>query len=249
METVASTATSPDPGGRTIPDQAALRLSARLLLLGQVLYIVVTQLHAGGDANNHPAIFAVYAGSWSWTAVHLGQFAAMAILLAGLLALSFALEAAAELVTWVSRFGAASAVAALALYGTLQAVDGVANKQADAAWLSAPSAEKTARFANAEAIRWVEWGLRSYQDYAVGLALLLFAAALVRTALPRPIAILMGLAGLTFLAQGWVVGVDGFSGTESITIVIGWALNLGWMTWLLVASSRMRYSGLPSPGR
>ena len=83
METVASTATSPDPGGRTIPDQAALRLSARLLLLGQVLYIVVTQLHAGGDANNHPAIFAVYAGSWSWTAVHLGQFAAMAILYSG----------------------------------------------------------------------------------------------------------------------------------------------------------------------
>ena len=165
-----------------------------------------------------------------------------------MLALSFALEAAAELVTWVSRFGAASAVAALALYGTLQAVDGVANKQADAAWLRAPSAEKTARFANAEAIRWVEWGLRSYQDYAVGLALLLFAAALVRTALPRPIAILMGLAGLAFLAQGWVVGVDGFSGTESITIVIGWALNLGWMTWLLVASSRMRYSGVPWPG-
>jgi hypothetical protein len=38
-----------------------LRLSAWLLLAGQLLYIAVTQLHAAGDANDHPAIFAEYA--------------------------------------------------------------------------------------------------------------------------------------------------------------------------------------------
>src|ERR687888_1112362 len=70
----------------------SLRLSATLLLVGQLLYIVVTQFHTGGDANDHPAIFAAYAGSGIWTAVHVGQFAAMAIVLAGLLALSFALD-------------------------------------------------------------------------------------------------------------------------------------------------------------
>jgi hypothetical protein len=32
-----------------------------LLLVGQLLYIVVTQFHADGDANNHPAVFAEYA--------------------------------------------------------------------------------------------------------------------------------------------------------------------------------------------
>ena len=58
----------------------SLRLSATLLLVGQLLYIVVTQFHADGDANNHPAVFAEYAGSGIWTAVHLGQFATMAIL-------------------------------------------------------------------------------------------------------------------------------------------------------------------------
>jgi hypothetical protein len=47
--------------------------------------------------------------------------------------------------------------------------------------------------------------MRSYHDFALGLALLLFAAAVVRTDwAPRPIAYLMGLSGLTYLVQGWV---------------------------------------------
>jgi hypothetical protein len=220
--------------------RSSLRLAATLLLVGQLLYIVVTQLHTGGDANDHPAIFAAYAGSGIWTAVHVGQFAAMAILLAGLLALVFALDVQAGTASWAGRFGAAAAVAALALYGALQAVDGVANKQADVAWASAPAAEKTARFASAEAIRWVEWGLRSYHDFTLGLALLLAAAAAARTAwVPRPIAVLMGFSGLTYLVQGWVVGAEGFSPTESIAIVLAWVLSLAWMLWLVVVAWRM----------
>ena len=222
----------------------SLRLSAALLLVGQLLYIVVTQFHTGGDANNHPAIFAAYAGSEIWTAVHVGQFAAMAILLAGLLALVFALDALdveAGTARWAGRFGAASAVVALALYGSLQAVDGVANKQADVAWVSAPEAEQAARFASAEVIRWIEWGMRSYHDYALGLALLLVAAAVMRTApVLRPIAYLMGLSGLTYLVQGWVVGSEGFSQTESIAIVLAWILSLAWMIWLVVVAWRMQ---------
>ena len=219
----------------------SLRLSAALLLVGQLLYIVVTQFHTGGPANNHPVIFAEYADSGIWTAVHLGQFAAMAILLAGLFALFFALDVPAGMARWAGRFGAASAVAALALYGALQAVDGVANKQADVAWVSAPAAEKAARFASAEAIRWIEWGMRSYHDFALGLALLLFAAAVVRTSwVPRPIGYLMGLSGLTCLVQGWVVGSEGFSQTESIAIVVTWVLSLAWMIWLVVIAWRLR---------
>ena len=228
----------------TRPFSPSLRLSATLLLVGQLLYIVVTQFHTGGDANNHPAIFAAYAGSEIWTAVHVGQFAAMAILLAGLLALVFALDALdvqAGTASWAGRFGAASAVVALALYGALQAVDGVANKQADVAWVSAPEAEQAARFASAEVIRWIEWGMRSYHDYALGLALLLVAAAVMRTAsVPRPIAYLMGLSGLTYLVQGWVVGSEGFSQTVSIAIVLAWVLSLAWMIWLVVVAWRMQ---------
>jgi len=222
------------------PFGPSLRLSATLLLVGQLLYIVITQFHTGGDANNHPAIFTAYAGSGIWTAVHAGQFAAMAILLAGLLALVFALHVQDETARWAGRFGAASAVAALALYGALQAVDGVANKQTDVAWVNAPDTEKAARFASAEAMRWVEWGMRSYHDFTLGLALLLVAAAVARTAgVPRPIAYLMALSGLTYVVQGWVVGSEGFSQTESITIVLAWVLSLAWTIWLVVVAWRM----------
>ena len=138
--------------------RTSLRLSAALLLAGQFLYIVITQFHADGDANDHPAVFTEYARSGIWTGLHVGQFAAMAILLAGLLALFYALDVLNETARWAGRFGAASAVAALALYGVLQAVDGVANKQVDDAWVAAPAAEKAARFASAEATRWLEWG-------------------------------------------------------------------------------------------
>ena len=76
----------------TAADRTSVRRSATLLLAGQLLYIVITQMHAGGDANNHPAIFAAYARSEIWTAVHVGQFVATALLLAGLVALSSALN-------------------------------------------------------------------------------------------------------------------------------------------------------------
>jgi hypothetical protein len=80
-------------------------------------------------------------------------------------------------------------------------------EEVDDAWVSAPNTEKAARFASAEAMRWLEWGARSYHDFALGLALLLIAAAIVgTTGVPRPIAYLMGISGLTYLVQGWVVG-------------------------------------------
>jgi len=188
-----------------------LRLSATLLLVGQILYVLVTLLHTGGPANDHPVIFAAYAGSASWAAVHVAQFACVALLIAGLLALAFALDTETGPAKFLGRFGAVSAVVALALEGTLQAVDGVANKQADVAWVSAADADKAARFASAEVIRWIEWGMRSYQAFALGLAFLLFGAAVVRVAyVPRPIGYLMGISGLIFLVQGWVAGTEGF---------------------------------------
>src|SRR3954452_16346859 len=222
-------------------DRSSLRLSATLILAGQLLFIVVTLLHADGKANDHRSVFAEYARSGSWKAVHLVQFAAVAILLAGLLALFFALDVPVGPARWAGRFGVASTVVALALYGVLQAVDGVGNKMVDAAWLTARDAEKATHFATAEAMRWLEWGVRSYQDFALGVALLLLAAAVARTAgLPRPIAYLMGLSGLTYLVQGWVIGAEGFSGTHSTLILVAYVFSLAWMIWLLVVAWRMK---------
>jgi hypothetical protein len=130
-------------------------------------------------------------------------------------------------------------VVALALYGVLQAVDGVGNKEVDDAWVGAQTAEKAARFASAEALRWLEWGVRSYHDYALGLALLLVAAALLQSAAaPHAIVSLMGLSGIAYLVQGWIVGAEGFSGTHTIMILLAWALSLAWMTWLAVLAWR-----------
>jgi hypothetical protein len=225
-------------------DRGALRLSAALLLVGQLLYIVMTLFHTGGEANDHPVIFAAYAASAMWTAVHVGQFACMAIFLAGLFALVFALDVRAGTARWAGRFGAASAAATLPLYGAVLAVDGVALKQAVDAWANAPEAEKAARFATAEAIRWLEWGMRSYETFTLGLAVLLFAVAVVRTAsIPRPIACLMGLSGLTYLVQGWSAGFEGFSETHTIAIVLAEVLNLTWMIWLVVVAWRVQEEG------
>ena len=162
-------------------------------------------------------VFAKYAGSASWTAVHLGQFAGMAVIIAGLLVLYFALDVRAGGAAWVARLGAVCAAVALGLYGVLQAVDGVALKQAVDAWVSAPEAEKAARFASAETIRWLEWGTRSYQSFMFGLTLILLGSAVAVTArLPRAIGYLMGLSGLAYIVQGWVLGSEGFSGNQHV---------------------------------
>jgi hypothetical protein len=230
-------------------DRTSLRLSATLLLVGQILYVVITLLHTGGEANNHRAIFAGYASSQMWTAVHAAQFACMAILLAGLLALFYTLDVQGGTARLASRFGVGLTTATLALYGVVMAVDGVALKQAVNAWASAPDAEKAARFASAEAMRWLEWGARSCENVTLGLAVL-FAAAVVRSArIPQPIAYLMGLSGVTYLVQGWLAGSEGFSPSHTLAIVLAEILNLVWMIWLVVVASRMQDSRTPTPGR
>jgi hypothetical protein len=225
-------------------DRKLLRLSATLLFVGELLSLLAGALHPSREnPNNHTAVFAEYANSADWTAVHLGQFAGIAVIIAGLLVLFFALNVLHGTPGWMGRFAAVSAVVALALYGVLQAVDGVALKQAVDAWASAPAAEKAARFASAEAIRWLEWGTRSYHSFMFGLSLVLFATVIVWTArVPRPIGYLMGLSGLAYLVQGFVLGSEGFSVTNTVPQLLGYLLVLAWSIWLLILAWRMKES-------
>jgi len=219
-------------------DRPSLRLPATLLLAGQLLYVVVTLLHTGGEANHHSAIFAAYAGSAIWTAVHVTQFGCMAVMLAGLLALFAAVDGQADNARLAGRFGVAATTATLALYGAVLAVDGVALKQAVNAWANAPEAEKAARFAAAEAMRWLEWGTRSYANFTLGLAVVSAAAVVRATLIPRAIAYLMMLSAVSYLAQGWLAGTEGFSDTHTIAIILAEVFNATWMTWLLVVGWR-----------
>jgi hypothetical protein len=214
----------------------ALRLPAFAMLAGQTLYIVITQLHAGGEANDHHHIFETYAENGIWTAVHLGQFIGIAAILAGMAAVFLTLEPRTGTMKAVAAFGVGLSVAALALYGALQAVDGVALKQTVNAWAAAADAEKTARFASAESIRWLEWGMRSYHDIAMGLALVILVRVMKRAGLSIGMAFLIGVSGLALLAQGWIAGTEGFTSAQSLAIVIGWAASLAWMVWFAMTA-------------
>jgi hypothetical protein len=231
-------------------DRQLLRLAATLLVVGELLYVVIGLFHPDREnANSHNATFAEYANSAQWTAIHLGQFAGMGVIIAGLLVLFFALNVPTGGAGWTNRFGGVFTVVALALYGVLQAVDGVALKQAVDAWASAPDAEKAARFASAEAIRWLEWGVRSYQSFMLGLAFILFAIVIVWTArTPRLIGYLMGLSGLAYLMQGWVIGTEGFSANNTVPTLSAYVLWLVWSLWLLIFAWRMKDSSEAANG-
>src|SRR5215204_4869643 len=229
-------------------DRSLLRLSATLVVIGEVLFAIVTLFHADGEANNHPAVFAEYASSASWIAVHLGQFVFMAVLLLGLFVLFFALNVRSGALGWVGRFAAGSVVVALALYGVLQAVDGVALKHAVDAWANAPEAEKATRFASTETMRWLEWGTSSYQTFMFALALILLATVIVGTArVPRPTGYLMGLAAIPYLVQSLVLGTEGFSviWLAGGLSVVGLPLMLAWSIWLLIVAWRMKEPDQP----
>lgn len=230
-------------------ERTSLRLAALLLLAGVLVTAVAGFLHPEGpDPNDHVTIFAVYAASKSWTAVHLGQFVGMVIIISGLAALFFALDPPRGAGLWLNRMGLLTAGAALALYGVLQAVDGVGLKHAVNAWASASNGDKAVRFASAETVRWLEWAVRSYQSYVFGLSLILFGAAIAVVAgrVPRPIGYLMALSGLCYLAQGWIIGTSGFSSANQIPTLLGIVLVVVWSVWLLVAALQ---TNTPDPAR
>jgi hypothetical protein len=220
-----------------------LRLAAVLLLAGVLVTAFAGFLHPeGADPNDHLAIFAIYAASRSWTAIHLGQFVGMVLIIFGMVALYFALNSSRGVGLWLKRMGLTTAGAALALYAVLQAVDGVGLKQAVNSWASAGTADKPVRFATAEAFRWLEWAVRSYQSFVFGLALMMFGAAIavgVR-GVHRPIGYLMGLSGVAYLIQGWVIGTSGFSAANQAPTLLGIILVALWSVWLFVTSLRLK---------
>ena len=232
----------PVPAGPRTPGSSPLRLAATLLFSGVAVSLLAGLFHAdSASANDHLAAFAAYAASGIWTVVHLGQFVGMALLVAGLLVLQSALKVPHGAAAWAGRLGAVLAAVALGLYAALQAVDGVALKHAVDAWAAAAEPEKSMRFATAEAIRWLEWGMRSYQSFVLGAALILAGLVIVLTGrISRGIGILMGLSGLAYVAQGWVIGTEGFSDANAVPTLSGIALTVVWSVWFLISAWRMK---------
>jgi hypothetical protein len=208
--TTQTTATRPSSPAA---DRTALFLSAALVGIGFIGVGIASKYHAGtADPNNHPAVFAQYAQSAGWTADHLGGFAAMAIIIAGLLVLFYALNLQDGIPRLLAKIGIVSGGVALALTAINFAVDGLVLKRAVDAWVSAPDAEKMARFASAEAARWLEEATASYQGFVLGFTLILLAALIVWSArIPRPIGYLLVVGGIGYLVRGWILGAAGFA--------------------------------------
>ena len=112
---------------------------------------------------------------------------------------------------------------------------GQAAGSAQVARASAPAAEQATRFASALALRWLEIGATSYQDYMLSLALVLFALTILGTArVNRLIGFLMGVSGLAFFVLGWVVGTTGFTSATFWPRAVGYLLLVASMLWLYI---------------
>jgi hypothetical protein len=203
---------------------------------------------------DNPAVFREYAQSDLWIAVHLGQFLGFLLVIAGLVAVYYALATRRDAAAAVARFGLAAAVITGASFTILQAVDGIALKRAVDAWVSAPADQQAATFAAAEAIRWIEIGVNSLSFVLVGLTLLLFGIALALSSLyPRWVGAVGATAGVANLIRGVEVSYQGF--VPSIAALVGLALLALWVLIMVVlmwrGSDRLASAevteGLPAP--
>jgi hypothetical protein len=135
--------------------RAPLIAAGALIIGGYVANTLVTQFHPHqANPNDHPAVFAEYAASINWIWVHYVQFAAAAAMVAGFVVLYRALTLARS-ATGADHVALAAAITSGAAVVVLQAVDGVALKHTVDGWAAAPDQEKTARFADAETVRWL----------------------------------------------------------------------------------------------
>jgi len=201
------------------------RLSAVLLVTGAVLAVVGGILHPHDELpNSHEAVFAEYARSADWVWVHDLQFLSAAVVVAGLLTAGRALQRVGVPRSLV-RVGDAAAAATVALIAVNMAVDGVALKRAVDAWAAADPADQASRFAAAEAVRWLEWGVNSFFAVLLGITLLTAAAGLLRQAhlgtRVRLAGVTGALAGILLVINGLSVGAHGFEPTALPLVASG----------------------------
>ena len=227
------------PGGWHVAgdDATTTRIGALALPLGIIVLVAATAIHPSReDVMNNPAVFAEYAHSEHWVAVHFVQWFAALLFCGGLVALSSALTTKPDAAAGVARFGLAAALLTAATVTMLQAVDGVALKWAVDAWVSAPTDQEVATFAAAQAVRWTEYALQSYSNILLGLTLMLYGLAIaLGTVYPRwPGWITMG-SGVAWIIHGVMVPYIGFfdslpRGVAQVLVGV-WAFIMAFLMW------------------
>ena len=231
-----------EPGvNRSWADRGALTLSGALLLFGFVVNGIQRMLlHPTGEEDAHEEIFTEYAESDVWVATHLAEFVLVLVAFAGLLVLCRAVRPETP---HLALFAAGAIIATGATWAVLQAVDGVTLKQAVDAWAGASGTEEeTTRFADAETVRWIEWGLQSYFRILLGLAfVLLGAAAIAGRLVPTLLGVFLIVAGLLSLTVGISVGYAGLeSGFQDAVGIAFQLVVLIFIVGLLIVGRRAR---------
>ena len=217
------------PGRRSRGDDTAtIRLAAVALPLGVVLPLIATAVHPHReDGMDNPAVFAEYAHSSDWVAIHFAQWGAALLMFLGMVGAYHAIKTGSDLARGIARFALFATVQAAAAITALQAVDGIALKWATEAWVDAQGEEKTAAFAAAEVVRWTELGFQSYSNILLGSALLLFGVATaVASSYPRWLGAVAAGSGVAWITHGAVVPYVGFF--DSIPRLLGMALLVVW---------------------
>lgn len=210
---------------------------AACAIAGSLLLLMGTLLHPmDADPHDSLAAFSEYAADSHWVASHLLQLAGMAAMVAALLLLAKQLRTGGSAIC--ARFGAASAIAGLALAAALQAVDGVALKIMVDSWAAAATEQKDMLFQASFAVRQLEVGFASLLSLAMGLSVSLFGAALLTSRhFPRWLGGLAIAGGLPTAVSGVVMAYSGFSALvmdinmPASSLLLIWMLALGLQLW------------------
>ncbi|MDD0844928.1 hypothetical protein [Pseudomonas sp. Gutcm_11s] len=208
------------------------RLGAMAALLGAVLLMLGTLLHPmQAPPWDAAAAFAEYAADHHWLSSHLIQLLGVLLGVFALLALAWRLRDGKAGV-W-ALFGAACAVASLALAFVLQAVDGVALKLMVDQWTRAEEPLRSQLFAATFGVRQIEAGLAALFGLSFATSLLLYAPALwLSRPAPRGLALGVLLAGGANLLAALLQGLDGFSERAMSWSMPASLLALLWFLWL-----------------
>jgi hypothetical protein len=187
----------------------SVRTAGVLILAGTFVEVLAEIAHPHEvPPNDHAEVFAEYAGSTDWLWVHLAQFGAALVVVAGFVALYHHLAAGGP--SLLDRLGLLAAGGTVAAIMFDMAVDGVALKHAVDAWAAAAPADRAMRFHAAETVRFLEWSANGFFKILLGLTAVAFGASLLRRA-ARVTGGLAVAAGALLVAAGVQVGRDGFA--------------------------------------
>jgi small-conductance mechanosensitive channel len=210
------------PGGTAV--RRALTLAGGLMLVGFVANAIQRMmLHPSGAEDDHEAIFSEYADSGVWVFTHLLEYVLVLVAFAGLLVLCHLLRRETP---YLAMFAAGGLLIASAAWTALQGIDGIALKEAVDAWAAAVGTpQEGTHLADAETLRWTEWGLQGYFRVVLGLAFVLLGAAIVYSRVIKSwLGGLLAVAGLLSVAIGVSVGYAGLESDLQDPLAIGFQL-------------------------